>query len=213
MKPSIVRRLRVAGMPAVLLVTGLLAAGCTRGQPSERTPIHLNPNMDRQEKHRPQSASRFFADGAAQRMPVAGTVPRDHLRADDAYYRGVNSRGEFVADVPVRVTMPLLKRGRERFDVYCSPCHSRAGDGRGIMVERGYPPPSSFHVDRIRQFPDGQIFDVITHGVRNMPSYRRQIPVDDRWAIVAYARALQRSQNASLDDVPPQRRATLREVD
>jgi mono/diheme cytochrome c family protein len=195
------------------LLAALLVASCTRGQPSERTPIHLNPNMDRQEKHRPQSASRFFADGAAQRTPVAGTVARDYLRADNAYCRGLNSRGAFVQDLPVGVSIQLLKRGRERYDIYCSPCHSRAGDGRGIMVERGYPPPTSFHVDRIREFPDGQIFDVITNGVRNMPSYKRQIPVDDRWAIVAYVRALQRSQHAALEDVPPQMRGALREVD
>jgi mono/diheme cytochrome c family protein len=197
---------------ALFVMTVVFAFGCTRNSPSQRPPVHLVPDMDSQEKHRPQSASRFFEDGSAQRVPVEGTVPLGYLQEDAAYYKGLNSRGEFVVDIPVDITMPLLKRGRERFEIYCSPCHSRVGDGRGIMIEKGYPPPPAFHTDRIRQLPDGQTFDVIGNGVRNMPSYRRQVPVDDRWAIVAYLRALQRSQNASFDDVPQERREALREV-
>jgi mono/diheme cytochrome c family protein len=98
--------------------------------------------------------------------------------------------------------MELLKRGQERFNIFCSPCHGRLGDGKGIVVERGYSPPPTFHSDRVRSFPDGHIFDVITNGIRNMPPYGPQIPASDRWAIVAYFRALQRSQNATVNDIP-----------
>jgi mono/diheme cytochrome c family protein len=193
------------------LVTAILAvlAGC-QGQPSDKAPIHLNPNMDDQEKYQPYEASRFFADGAAMRTPPPGTVARGELHDDVPYFTGFLRDTLYVPEAPVEVTMPELKRGQERFDIYCSPCHGRTGDGRGIMATRGYPPPPSFHDDRIRGVADGYIFNVITNGIRNMPSYRHQVPVADRWAIVLYLRALQRSQNASLNDVPEERRGTLK---
>ena len=106
--------------------------------------------------------------------------------------------------------MQLLKRGQERFNIYCAPCHGQTGDGQGIVVQRGYLPPPSYHQDRLRKMPDGYIFDVITNGVRNMPSYRHQVPVADRWAIVSYLRALQRSQNATINDIPPEMRETVK---
>jgi len=186
--------------------------GCSRERPSAKPPIHLNPNMDNQEKFLPQSQNKFYADSSAQRQPVPGTIARGYLRNDDVYFRGMKSNGELIEIVPVDIDIHLLERGRERFDIYCSPCHSRIGDGRGIMVERGYPPPPSFHTDRLREVPDGHIFDVITNGLRNMPSYKHQVPVADRWAIVAYLRALQRSHNATLKDVPEEQREKLREV-
>jgi len=198
---------------AVALLIGLIiGSGCGRNRPSEKPPIHLVPDMDNQPKYRPQEASAFFADGAAQRQPVGGTVMQGQLRDDDLYFRGLNSRGEFVEKSPVTITAQLLDRGRERYDIYCAPCHSRIGDGRGIMIERGYPPPPSFHDKRIRELPDGHIYDVITNGIRNMPSYRHQVPVYDRWAIVVYLRALQRSQKAPLEDVPVDERDKIREV-
>jgi mono/diheme cytochrome c family protein len=184
------------------LVAALLILVACQGTPTQRPPIDLNPDMDDQPKYLPQAKSEFFADSATMRMPVAGTVARGELRADDAYYRGMDADGNPVKRSPVPVTLKELERGQERFNIYCSPCHSRVGDGKGIMVQHGYVPPPSFHQDRIRDFPDGHIFDVITHGIRNMPSYAHQIPVADRWAIIAYVRALQRSQNASLNDVP-----------
>jgi mono/diheme cytochrome c family protein len=168
--------------------------------------------MDLQPKYKPQSASQFFADSSAQRIPVAGTVPRGQLRQNDQYYKGIDSRSSFLGEMPVAITMQLLERGRERYNIYCSPCHSRVGDGKGIIIGRGYPPPPSFHEDRIIELSDGHIFDVISHGIRNMPAYNHQVPVDDRWAIVAYLRALQRSQKASLQDVPPEMRQKIREV-
>ncbi len=199
----------IFGTILLLVIIALLSA-CSRGRQSERTPIHPNPNMDRQAKYLAQGESAFFADGSNMRTPVEGTVARGFLRDDDEFYKGMNSKGEFIKTLPVEITMPLLNRGEERYNIYCSPCHSRLGDGRGIMVSRGYVPPPSFHDDRIRQMPDGQIFDIITHGVRNMPGYRYQIPPENRWAIVAYLRALQKSHNATIDDVPEEIRKTVK---
>lgn len=189
----------------------ILVFGCARERPSSKPPIHLNPNMDSQPKYKAQSENDFFENGSSMRPPVPGTVARGDLRADNALYLGQDSRGNFIKTNPLTVNMNLLKRGQERYDIYCSPCHSRVGDGRGIMVERGYVPPPSFHDERIRTMPDGQIFDVITHGIRNMPSYANQIPVMDRWAIIAYMRALERSQNATIDDIPVEMRDKIKE--
>lgn len=189
---------------ALIALTSLPAlSGCVRERPSSKPPIHLIPDMDSQPKYKAQAESRYFADGATMRVPVAGTVARGRLRADDGYYLGLKSDGTPVKTLPVPVTAALLARGQERFNIYCSPCHSRAGDGRGIMVTRGYIPPPTLHDDRLRAIEDGHIFGVITGGLRNMPAYRYQVPVEDRWAIVAYIRALQRSQNATINDIPP----------
>ncbi|MBD3224780.1 MAG: cytochrome c [Caldithrix sp.] len=186
----------------VFLVSLIVLNGCYRGRPSEDPPIHVNPNMDWQPKYEPQEESAFFEDGSAMRMPVPGTIARGELRENSTYYRGKNEQGEYVDEIPVPVTMNLLQRGRERYDIYCATCHSRVGDGNGIVVQRGYPPAPSFHQDYIREYPDGQIYDVISNGIRNMPGYKHQIPVNDRWAIVSYFRALQRSQYAEKNDVP-----------
>jgi len=193
-----------------MIGTPILVNGCFRGRSSENPPINLNPNMDNQPRYDPQSESKFFTDGSSMRPPVPGTVAREELREDPGYFRGRSVGGEFLKHSPVTTTMPLLKRGQERFNIFCSPCHGQTGDGRGIVVQRGYLPPPSFHQDRVRQFDDGYIFDVISNGVRNMPSYRHEVPVGDRWAIIAYLRALQRSQNAPLEDVSEEVRKTLR---
>jgi mono/diheme cytochrome c family protein len=166
--------------------------------------------MDNQPKYQAQEKCEYFADESAMRQPVPGTVAREFLREDSAYFTGIDSNGDTLVNSPVETSMQLLERGQERFDIYCSPCHGRAGDGKGIMVSRGYVPPPDYHTDRIRNLPDGHIFDVISNGIRNMPGYRHQVPVEDRWAIVAYVRALQRSQNASIDDVPVERRGDLK---
>jgi len=194
---------------ALLLPVLIGSAGCYRERPSKRPPIHINPNMDNQPKYKAQAESKFFADGATMRVPVDGTVARENLRADVEYFTGKKANGDFVKDNQRPVNMQLLKRGHERFDIYCSPCHGRAGNGQGIVVSRGMLPPPTFHSDSIRGFPDGRIFDVISNGVRNMPSYAAQIPVEDRWAIIAYLRALQRSQHATIEDVPVEKREKL----
>lgn len=177
------------------------ALGACRGERSEKPPVHLVPDMDRQAKYQPQEASTLFEDGRAARPLVEGTVARGTLREDDAYERG-RSGETFIARAPIAVDRATLARGQERFDIYCAPCHDRTGSGQGMVVQRGYPPPVDLSSDRVRAFPDGQIFDVITHGVRNMPAYGKQVAVADRWAIVAWLRVLQQSQHGSLDDVP-----------
>lgn len=197
-------------MLAIVAILLAAALGCTRGRPTENTPIHLNPNMDRQQKYLPQSESKFFVDGMTMRKPVAGTVARGELHEDNAYWRGRDDIDSVIAKIPIPVTMQLIERGQQRFNIYCSPCHGRTGDGRGIVVQRGLLPPPSFHDERLRKVGDGHIFDVISNGIRNMPSYRAQIPVDDRWAIVSYFRALQRSQNASINDVPAEMRGAIK---
>ena len=193
---------------SVAVTLGLAAlvvlAGC-RGMRSEDPPIHPNLNMDFQEKFEAQEANPFFADGAAMRTPVPGTVPRGLLREDTEFYLGRTENGAFVEEMPVPATRELLIRGRERYDIYCSVCHGRSGDGQGIIMtgNYGYTPATSYHNERVREAADGYLYDVITNGVRNMPGYAQQVPVADRWAIVAYVRALQRSQNATEADIPP----------
>ena len=166
-------------------------------------------DMHDQPKYEPLEASRFFADGQASRPLPAGTVARGSVGADSAYARGVDSEGRFVGDFPVWVDAPLLRRGRERYDVFCSPCHDRVGTGRGMIVRRGFKQPPSFHDPRLVAAPPGYVFDVISNGFATMPSYAAQVPVADRWAIVAYLRALQLSQAAPLADVPAAERGKL----
>jgi hypothetical protein len=195
---------------SVILILGILLNGCFQGTPSEETPIHLNPNMDNQEKYLPFKKSNFFADGSAMRMPVEGTVARGQLREDDAYYLGKNPDGTLVKSNPLKITMSVLKRGQQRYNIYCAPCHDQTGSGQGMVVKKGFLPPPSFHLDRIRVLPDGHYYDVITNGIRDMPSYKAQVPVYDRWAIVAYSRALQKSQNATTQEVPEEIRSGIK---
>ncbi len=179
---------------------------------SKKPRIHLVQDMDNQPRFEAQHANALFADGRAMRPPVAGTVARGELRADDHYDRGIVG-GEWATTFPatVEVTMTLMERGRQRFNIYCQPCHGAAGYGDGIVNKRAmellnlgtngttWVAPKSLHEQQIREQPVGQLFNSITNGVRNMPPYGPQIPVADRWAIVAYVRALQRSQNASAE--------------
>jgi mono/diheme cytochrome c family protein len=178
--------------------------------------LHLIPDMDHQSKFRAQAQNVMFADGRAMRMPVEGTVARGELHADDHLERGLQS-GEFAAAFPMEVTEAVLQRGQERYGIFCSPCHGLDGMGAGVVAVRAdrlqegkWVPPSSVHTDLVRSRPVGHLFNTITNGIRTMPPYGPQIPVRDRWAIVAYVRALQRSQAGTMSDVPPEERATLR---
>ena len=164
--------------------------------------------MHDQPKVKPQSASRFFPDGRGGRPLIEGTVARSTLLGDTPYLTGKQG-GQPVPRAPVPVTTETLARGRERYDVFCSPCHDRVGTGGGMIVQRGYRQPPSFHIDRLRQEADGYFFDTITNGFGVMPNYAQQIPVADRWAITLYIRALQLSQHATLADVPESERARL----
>lgn len=178
--------------------------------------IHVVPDMDSQPKFKAQARNPLFADLRAMRPDPPGTVARGELNADRALHLG-RSGDEWVTTIPVPVTMNLMRRGRERYDIFCSPCHGLSGAGDGMISKRAeelqegtWTPPSSFHTDLVRSRPDGHLYNSIANGIRNMPAYAPQIPVEDRWAIVAYIRALQRSQNATTDDVPPELRAQLR---
>jgi hypothetical protein len=171
----------------------------------------MSLDMDFQQKFGPQEANPFFEDNAAMRTPVPGTVSRGQLRADSALYRARTESGDYVEEIPIAVTQEVLERGQDRYEIYCTPCHGKTGAGNGIIMrgDYGYTPASSYHIDRLRNAADGYIYDVIANGVRNMPAYGQKVPVMDRWAIVAYVRALQRSQNASPDDVPADVQARL----
>lgn len=156
-------------------------------------------NQPRTKPHRP---SDFFSDGRSDRQPVAGTIARGELHEDAHLYTG-RVNGQLVTTFPFPVTRDVLLRGQERFNIYCTPCHDRLGNGNGMVVRRGYKAPHSLHIDRLREAPAGHFFDVITNGLGSMPDYAAQIPVRDRWAIIAYVRALQLSQRATVADVPP----------
>ena len=164
--------------------------------------------MHDQPKYIPLRSSEFFRDGRSARAPVEGTVARGHLRDDEHFYTGKVS-GKLVDTLPFPVTRAVLERGQERYNIYCSPCHSRVGDGSGVIVQRGYRRPESLHAQRLRQAPVGHYFDAITRGFGAMPDYSSQIPPRDRWAIVAYIRALQLSQHATLEDVPAEERSKM----
>lgn len=166
-------------------------------------------DMQDQPRYEPDAASAFFPDGRADRPPVAGAVPRGGFHEDTAARTGLGADGRPIAALPVRLDAPLLARGRQRYDIYCSPCHSRVGDGDGMIVQRGYRRPKSFHEERLRSAPDGYFFDVISRGFGVMPSYAGQVSVADRWAIVAYVRALQTSQHFPAADLLPAERARL----
>ena len=152
-------------------------------------------DMHNQAKTKPLRESPFFADHSSARPLPEGVVARGFLRADAAIYRGVAEDGKFVLDIPVPVTRPLLLRGQERFNIYCSPCHGRTGEGQGMIVARGFKNPSTFHVDRLRNERAGYFFDVMTNGFGQMSSYATQITPEDRWAVVAWVKTLQASQN------------------
>ncbi|HVA48708.1 MAG TPA: cytochrome c [Pirellulales bacterium] len=161
----------------------------------------------------PLEASTFFDDGTSARPLVAGTVARGDLREDEAFYSG-KVDGKYVTELPVDVDRELLLRGQQRFNIYCSPCHGRVGDGRGMIVRRGFrQPPSFVSTDRLIDSPVGHFYDVITNGFGAMPSYASRVEPRDRWAIVAYIRALQRSQNGAVDDVPADLRDKIAESD
>jgi mono/diheme cytochrome c family protein len=192
-----------------LLVLAVSFNGCYQGQPSKNPPIHINPNMDDQPKYQAQAESKFFPSGQAMQKPIEGTIARGQLREDIIYYTGKDAKGKLIKSSPVASTLENLQRGQDRFNIYCAPCHGKIGDGQGMVVKRGMFPAAKFHQERLRIIEDGHFFDVMTNGIRNMPSYKSQIPVADRWAIVNYVRALQRSQNASAKDVPAEVKAVI----
>jgi mono/diheme cytochrome c family protein len=194
-----------------VIVAALLAGAC-RGQPSTEQPVHLVPDMDWQPKYQPEEASPLWPDGRAMRPLVDGTVAQGQLREDEGKYSGMVG-GLYLAKAPVPVDAAVIKRGQQRFNIYCTPCHDRTGSGQGMVVKRGYAPPVNLTSDRVLNMPDGQIFWTMTNGVRNMPSYRKQVPVEDRWAIVSWVRVLGRSQHGALADVPEDQKNRIEAVE
>lgn len=185
---AIVRSIRTPIILTVVLLA-LLLSGCFN-------------NMRDQPRYEPLEVSQFFSDQRSARPLVDNTVPRGALIEERVFATGRTEDGDLVEDIPAEITADLLERGQERYDIFCSPCHGFDGFGEGMIVQRGFTPPPSFHSDRLRQSPAGHYFDVITNGFGQMFSYGYRIQPDDRWAIVAYIRALQISQNASPEDVP-----------
>ena len=178
-----------------LMVTALATNAC-------RQDMHDQP------KYRPLRGSELFADKRSARPLVEGTVARGTLREDTAFYTGKTAAG-FVTELPVPLNAELLARGRSQFQVFCTPCHGQTGRGDGMIVQRGFKAPSSYHVDRLRQMPVGYFYDVITIGFGAMSDYAAQVPPKDRWAIAAYIKTLQLSQYAPASDVPEDKRAEL----
>jgi len=185
---------------------------------SSQPRVHVVPNMDNQQRFESQQANTWFADGRAMRLPVEGVVARGRLDLDAHYTKGLVGEA-YAEDFPDRVelTNPLIARGAQRYRIYCAPCHGLSGYGDGMVARRAdrlqqgtWVPPSSFHIEPAATRPVGHLFNTVTNGIRSMPSYGSQIAVEDRWAIVAYVKALQRSQHASTDDVPPDKRSQLR---
>jgi len=165
-------------------------------------------DMHDQPRYKPLAAASFFGDERSARAPVEGTVARGHLRIDSARYTG-KVDGEEVNVFPFPITKEDLARGQQRFNIYCSPCHSRIGDGNGMIVRRGFRQAASYHTERLIKAPVGHFFDVITNGFGAMPSYASRVEPDDRWRIVAYIRVLQLSESASVEDVPADKRSEL----
>ena len=176
------RGLALAGAVAMLL------SGC-------RLDMHLQP------KYLPYEPSTFFPDGRSERQPVEGTVARGQLRTDELFYTG-KINGAEADQFPFPITRADLERGRERYNIYCTPCHDYTGTGNGMIVQRGFPQPPSYHTQRLREAPVGHFYGVITDGLGAMYSYAARIEPADRWRIAAYIRVLQLSQNANIDAVP-----------
>jgi mono/diheme cytochrome c family protein len=184
------------GALAGVALVALLLAGCYQQQ------------MGSQPRYDPLEPSAFFSDGLSARQPVPDTVARGQLRDDTLLYTG-QENGQPAERFPFPVTHDVLVRGRDRFEVFCAPCHGRTGYGDGMIVQRGFIPPPSFHTDQLRQAPVGHLFEVATNGLGAMPSYAQQVPVRDRWAIVAYVKALQLSQHADVSQLPADLRQQL----
>ena len=180
----------------------LIAAMAPAFVASCRVDMHVQP------RYSPYDASPFFEDGRSERPPVPGTIARGHLRTNELLYTG-RIGGQLADQFPFPISAQDLERGRERFNIFCAPCHDQTGSGHGMVVERGFPAPPTYHMDRLRQAPVGHFFEVITKGQGTMSSYAPRVAVEDRWRIAAYILALQLSQHANVADLPEPDRAKL----
>tara|TARA_Y100001970_G_scaffold176441_1_gene215059 strand:+ start:219 stop:791 length:573 start_codon:yes stop_codon:yes gene_type:complete len=180
-------------MKVILFSLFVLFFGC-QGMPSNKPPIHLNPNMDNQERFDPQEENSFFDNNMSMRMPVEGTIPRGFLDDNSSLFYGKDEEGNFVDRVSdlYDVDKDFILRGQERYNIYCTACHGHTGEGNGLVAQNDQYPliPTSIYSSTLDDKTDGYFFDVISNGVRNMPGYSHQIEIKDRWAIVSYLRAL-----------------------
>ncbi|MCC6849799.1 MAG: cytochrome c [Deltaproteobacteria bacterium] len=186
------RMTRTRSVVAVAALGALGLQGCMRGCSSSDPPVLINFSMFNQPKLKAQAASAFFYDGMAMRPPVPGTIARGHLHEDRAFVTGMDGGGEPLARSPAAVDDALLARGADRYGVYCQPCHDERGEGKGVLAERAKVPTANLLDPRIRELPDGVIFDTITNGKGLMAGYRYPIGAADRWAIIAYVRGMQK---------------------
>ncbi len=192
---------------ACILLALLFLQGCSSIQ--REPPVQVWDDMKHQEKFKPQMQNDLFADHRDSRVPPEGTVARGHMVTDSVYDTGMEGP-MFAGKNPVPVTMDLLKKGQMKFGTYCTPCHDREGTGQGIVpIHVPSWQPSNLTEDRVVQFADGEIFNVITNGRRTMPAYKYQVSVEDRWAIIAYLRVLQRAAHGTVNDVPDDQKAAL----
>jgi mono/diheme cytochrome c family protein len=188
---------------ALCVVTVVGIAG-RRGSLSRRPPIEIFPDMNRQPRLRPQTPDDFFPDGRSSRMPIPGTIAQEDTHYEDLPVNTgrVTGTTNFVETIPVEVTAKLLARGQQRFNINCSPCHGMQADGNGVVKKLGLATVANLHDKRIVELADGEIFNTITYGKNTMGPYGANVTIDDRWAIIAYLRALQLSQLGTVDDVP-----------
>ena len=187
----------------ILFLVLLFLTGCFRGAKFEEPPIHLNPNMDNQQKYRALEESYFFADGSTMRTPIEGTIARGQYHENASFLTGKNEDGSYLLDNPIELSAEVLDRGQEMYNIYCSVCHSQVGNGKGRVTQYDYPViPANLHDQRIREQADGEMYNTIVYGLRSMPAYGYQLKTEDVWSIIHYVRALQRSQNATFEDLP-----------
>lgn len=194
-----------------LLVLMVVSLAGFRGSKSIKPPIEIFDDMDRQPKVKAQSASSFFADGRADRTPPMNTVARGHLEADAALFRGVSGDGSFIPGYPASLTVDetLLRRGQNRYMIYCAPCHGAIGDGNGITKSYGMGATANLLDERIRVMASGEILNTVANGKNTMKGYGDKLDARDRWAVVAYVRALQRASNSTVADVPESAKSQL----
>jgi len=191
-----------------------------RGTLTTRSPLEVFDDMDHQDKYKAQASSKFFADGRADRTRIPGTVAFGRrsdaaddkfLKADSALFEGKDAKGAWIAGFPSSITVDakLLERGQDRYIIFCAPCHGAIGDGNGITKQYGMGATPTYHDARLRNMAEGELFNTITNGKGNMLSYADKLPADDRWAVIAYMRALQRAAHATAADVPPGHKSEL----
>ncbi|AKC81888.1 cytochrome C [Verrucomicrobia bacterium IMCC26134] len=212
--------MRYAYLVLLFVVISAVSVLGFRGSSTTRPPLEVFPDMDRQAKYKPQAESAFFGDKRTDRPAPVGAVPfgrtaikaeAKFLGADDQLYQGLASDGTFARGFPASITVDgkLLERGQLKYTIYCAPCHGAIGDGNGITKQYGMGATPTYHDDRLRNMPEGEIFNTITKGKNNMLSYADKLDPDDRWAVIAYVRALQRAQSGTALDIPSAHKSEL----